>query len=291
MKNATRTQRSGISNQTQARTPNCEISIRTQGQRLPGNGSASFAATLSLINLARKSPLTSTLATVKVCAGQNLTGHSPTPQTYSARLGADAAALTSIPTGIPTLKGYTLIGGEHLTIARAAYLIYSDVDEDVLEQGTVTHPIFKPDWSPELIAHVDYIAPSGWIRTALAASRDFTRVTIQHVPPVLMHRRQPRVIEDRLVQPTERVSVFICSRNLKMLGACLESIRSKTSQANGRFDTINDPYFGVSSSLSTHKNVNSRRYPRSLNDASPTMEPTFGPHNAGVVGDECAMKR
>ena len=115
-----------------------------------------------------------------------------------------------------------------------ADLIYTD--EDVLARGLRTDPVFKPQWSPELFAHVDYIGPSYIIRTELLGRKDFMGLTIQHVPRVLMHRREPRVIEGRdpnqLATSTARVSVVICSRNPQMLSECLGAIRSNTVYPN-----------------------------------------------------------
>ena len=203
--------------------------------------------------------ISSTLATVKFWTGQKLlhsrfhplyltvTGNHPKAQTYAAWLVAEAENLKGVPANQPFPEGYTFVVGPENTLAptagywfaRTARLTNADLiyaDENVLDpaSGRRSDPVFKPDWSPVLHAHCDYIGDGYLIRTEhLLNPSDWSGLTIRHIPRVLVHRKAPRPLpskvplEDPIVNPT--VSVIICSRNPAMLGDCLEALRSRTN--------------------------------------------------------------
>lgn len=122
------------------------------------------------------------------------------------------------------LEGYELITGPDDLInvsttqwladaARrtGASLIYSDHHSG--------HPVFKPGWSPELLACCDYIGT-----TYLKAKRD--KGTVAHVPRVLWSTRNPPPSYSPPTSsgPFPKASIVVCSRNEKLLRTCLRSL-------------------------------------------------------------------
>jgi GT2 family glycosyltransferase len=89
----------------------------------------------------------------------------------------------------------------------ATDLLYSDEDRVTADGIKRLDPLFKPDWSPELLLSVDYLAPLAVRRSLFAAAGGFTAEgggdvadlalrcseraeTIVHLPRVLLHRRE-----------------------------------------------------------------------------------------------------
>lgn len=132
-------------------------------------------------------------------------------------------------------------------------LIYSD--EDRLDsQGRRCDPVFKPAWSPELLASGLYpgrlLVVSRQALEAAGGYRDSSREPdqdvalrlaeghpqVRHIPRVLYHSRRPP--QPLLPQASRRevagqplVSLIICSRNPRLLARCVRAIERKTSYA------------------------------------------------------------
>ncbi|MGE5486989.1 MAG: glycosyltransferase [bacterium] len=137
-------------------------------------------------------------------------------------------------------------------------------DEDAIENGRA-HPIFKPDWSPELLRHCNY---AGGLLVISSSALDGCdpgaalnrlaerRGRVEHVPRVLYHRAGPNreVVEavaraaslslprgagdqpweSRMDAPRSAseaaplASIIVCSRQPQLLRACLNAIAAGT---------------------------------------------------------------
>jgi O-antigen biosynthesis protein len=183
-----------------------------------------------------------------------------------------------VPTSVSLNRASALATGDYLAVlgqedrlspdalhwmatSPPADLIYSD--EDRLDaMGNRAQPIFKPDWSPELLLSCMYIGrlmaisravwdKIGGFRPEREDARDYDlalRVTengakVRHVPHVLYSRRcgdaayhaeaagpgarslRPRGTANRAAP----VSVIICSRSPQLLERCMASLAGQTS--------------------------------------------------------------
>ncbi len=132
-------------------------------------------------------------------------------------------------------------------------LIYSD--EDRLDsQGRRCDPVFKPAWSPELLASGIYPgrllvvsrqaleAAGGYRGSCGEADHDLVlrlaerHPRVRHIPRVLCHRRKPPQplpprASRREVAGQPLVSLIICSRNSRLLARCVKRLAKKTSYA------------------------------------------------------------
>ena len=98
------------------------------------------------------------------------------------------------------------------------------VDEDSMGQdGERRDPIFKPEWSPELQRS------SGYLGRGVLKRRGVTDGRTVHLPKVLYHRARSTPLEytrPRYTAPADaRLSVVICSRELRRVRECVEAIR------------------------------------------------------------------
>ena len=197
-----------------------------------------------------------TLGTVRYWAGQKLlhsrwhplylkiSGQEPKPQTYEEWLLAEANHRA--PAEPVNLDGFEIVSAPGVIVAAdAPYFllkearragathVYSDEDQ-VDRQGNRHSPLFKPDWSPELLRSCDYIGGC-FLRRKDA---DIEGAQWVHVPRVLFHRASapgfscepPLVSEpDDVNEPDGAlVSVIICSRDPGLLDTCVSSLRAKT---------------------------------------------------------------
>lgn len=96
-----------------------------------------------------------------------------------------------------------------------ADVIYSDEER-------AGEPVFKPDWSPELHAEIDYLGSTRLVRSELPAHPRYA-----HVPRVLYRSETPM---PRRPQPAlsagPSVTIIICSRDAALLDACLRSLEA-----------------------------------------------------------------
>jgi GT2 family glycosyltransferase len=124
-----------------------------------------------------------------------------------------------------------------------AGLIYSDEDR-IDAQGRRSDPRFKPAWSPDLFASLDYIGPFALTRREHAVARrdaqDIARMSqpIVHVAKVLLHRpvqtdSPPRArVRFDIPSPAPLVSLIVPTRDrADLLGACIRSILARTDYA------------------------------------------------------------
>lgn len=100
--------------------------------------------------------------------------------------------------------------------------IYFD-HQQLDESGEPLRPVFKPDWSPTLIASCDYLGD--FILTA----REPREGTV-HIPEVLYSTTRSLQLRapERPARATPTVSILICTRNAGLLSRCLASLRGKT---------------------------------------------------------------
>ncbi|HWQ57289.1 MAG TPA: glycosyltransferase [Bryobacteraceae bacterium] len=143
-----------------------------------------------------------------------------------------------------------------------AGLVYCDEDE-LDEHGVRMAPLFKPDWSPDLLLSQDYIGRAMIFRRDLARESAGTYEIalragdagerIEHLAEVLYHRRGPRepapreAIEQSLpgvsvevgrapgcwrvrypIPPNLAVDIIVPSRDAALLDRCLNSVRANT---------------------------------------------------------------
>jgi GT2 family glycosyltransferase len=136
-----------------------------------------------------------------------------------------------------------------------ADLIYSD--EDLLDAaGARIQPLFKPDWSPELLLSCMYLgrimavsseawAMAGGLRAegnvgeySLALGISENTRNIQHVPRILYSRRGDgrQYLHGKRQNSTPSgeamASIIICSRSPQLLERCLASVAQRTSYKN-----------------------------------------------------------
>lgn len=131
-----------------------------------------------------------------------------------------------LPAEIPA--GYTLIQDPRDVLephaigcfAEAARRTGADVIYSDEERGG--EPVFKPDWSPELHAELDYLGSTRMVRTELPAQPLYA-----HVPRILYRSETPM---QRRLEPEPAsgpsVTIIICSRNAQLLDTCLKSLES-----------------------------------------------------------------
>lgn len=148
-----------------------------------------------------------------------------------------------------------------------ARLVYGD--EDMRSRRGIRHtPFFKPDFSPELLYHVDYLtggsmlagdaALNRHVLSALLAGQDMQAVLQQaveglsraqtcHVPFILSHLLgaepdRQHGTPPRLSCPTggwPTVSIIIPTRDrLELLRACLDSVMTRTDYPSDRIEII-----------------------------------------------------
>ena len=163
---------------------------------------------------------------------------------------------------------YIVFLGQHDLLSPAALLKIAEAvqdegadivytDEDCLDgEGRHTAPLFKPDWSPELLNSCMYLggliafsrvaieragglrgefSPAEFQDLALRVTKESQRV--RHVPAVLYHRRgngsDPAAVAPgsdrvRLESGEPLVSIVICSRSAKLLERCLCGLEQQT---------------------------------------------------------------
>jgi hypothetical protein len=110
-------------------------------------------------------------------------------------------------------------------------------------------PLFKPDWSPELVASKNYPGRVFAVRVdALKAAGDFREeidlarrlaangARFHHVPKIIAsfppgHLAWPAA-RPRKVDGSPRVSIIICSRSAKLLQSCLTAMERNTAYPN-----------------------------------------------------------
>ncbi len=113
-------------------------------------------------------------------------------------------------------------------------------DEDCIgSDGTRTHPLFKPGWSLELLQSTMYLGRSILYRRDvfvegaspwdLALGIADSKLDVRHVSRVLYHRTGSVDLEHRAARytapPDSRLSLIICSRELRQVRECLEAVR------------------------------------------------------------------
>lgn len=88
-------------------------------------------------------------------------------------------------------------------------------------------PLFKPDWSPQLLLSTDYLG------RAVVRRRNANATNAVHIPQVLYRRSTPQMIEYSTPQygtaPAARMSVIVCSREPRRVHECLDALRRNTS--------------------------------------------------------------
>ena len=192
--------------------------------------------------------MSSRIETVRYWAGQKLlhspfhdyylklTGRVPRPQNYHEWLISEGPRL-----GSATLpKGYHFVlppdtclsPDAEAWFAQAiaesdADLLYAD--EDVIDvDGYRRDPVFKPAWSPELLARCNYLGGAYVIREGAAPGEG----KAVHIPRVLFHRSLPARYEAQAICPPcprSSVAVIVCSRTPALAAACLSALRSTTN--------------------------------------------------------------
>ncbi len=176
--------------------------------------------------------------------------------------------------------------GAFAEAAECADLVYSD--EDALEgAGVRTAPLFKPGWSPYLLASQNYLGRAMVLRRrlvdagaapyelALRAAAAGERAA--HIPRVLYHRRGPRefatreIIERSLagvrveeglapgcwrvrypLRSTVPVEVLVPSRNSELLDRCLGGLRAQTRYESFRITVIDNSGRGLDDVAARH---------------------------------------
>jgi GT2 family glycosyltransferase len=98
------------------------------------------------------------------------------------------------------------------------------VDEDRMgDDGIRSDPIFKPEWSPELQRSCGYLGRGVLKRRGAQNGRTV------HVPKVLYHRARSSPLEYTRPRYSAladaRLSVVICSRELRRVRECVEAVR------------------------------------------------------------------
>lgn len=174
--------------------------------------------------------------------------HPPATVAFPSRIEAiewslPAGEYTAIfdPSGVPTPRIREIVA--RVLERRPLDLLYGD--EDLLEDnGRRVRPIFRPDFSPELLESHMYMGrffvASRALLNRIGTYRDSYDLALRaaamgakigRVPEVLYHTRQqaPLVIP-RTAGPAEGplVSLIICSRNGRLLNRCLEQISKRT---------------------------------------------------------------
>jgi GT2 family glycosyltransferase len=111
-------------------------------------------------------------------------------------------------------------------------VVYADEDriggEDIRKD-----PLFKPGWSPELLQSANYLGRAVVYRGPEFNAPDVSS-RVRHIPRVLYHRASAHDVERRttldMAAPADaRLSVIICSRNVKQVIECIGAIRYTAS--------------------------------------------------------------
>jgi GT2 family glycosyltransferase len=117
----------------------------------------------------------------------------------------------------------------------SAELLYSDEDH-IDSHGARMDPWFKPGWSPELLRSAMYLGRSILYRRDLFLE-DLENRRAHHIPRVLYHRSdKPCGVglwpATQYQTPSEaRLSLIICSRQIRQVRECLEAVRTTGSLA------------------------------------------------------------
>ncbi|BDC47924.1 hypothetical protein F183_A02400 [Bryobacterales bacterium F-183] len=151
-----------------------------------------------------------------------LTGQTPVPKTYARYVAAErpgpSQPLDQTKYEIVTEPGVQLAPDAAYWLMReaentGASRIYAD--EDCIGRHS---PVFRPQWSPELAAHCDYIG-GNYLRRLDENDPSYASVT-----RVLFHRPTPRTYP-QTTPPTPqihtRATAIICSRDPQLLATCL----------------------------------------------------------------------
>ncbi len=178
--------------------------------------------------IAGNDPAVQTMIEGRAAADHRIRALPPEERSDAATAGNSAARLA---TGDPLLfldAGDLLAPDALFEIATAFQhridtdLLYTDEDHVTADGAKRLDPLFKPDWSPELLLSVDYLAPLAVRRALFAAAGGFTAEgegdvadlalrcaeraeTIVHLPRVLLHRREgaAAAAEDQRAQRLE----------------------------------------------------------------------------------------
>jgi len=190
-------------------------------------------------------PRISVIAAAPEQAAESLRG-----QSYTRWQLSPGAEYTAFIGAGDTLAPHALAWVAAAIAASRAEAVYTD--EDVIENGRA-RPVFKPDWSPALLAQQAY--PGGLLVVATAALRDCapasghdapaaravlerlaaSRGKAAHVPRVLYHRGGPLPEIKKSggaaqeCEPAPLASIIICSRQPWLLESCLDAIEAGTS--------------------------------------------------------------
>lgn len=175
--------------------------------------------------------------------------------------------------------------GEFAAAARGgAGLVYCD--DDMLDgRGLRTDPLFKPDWSTDLLLAANYIGRAAIFRRELAAGTVYETALragaagepIAHIPKVLYHARAPRepasreAIERNLpgarveegrapgcwrvryaVPADAAVDILVPSRDAELLDRCLASLRRETRYRNYGLTVIDNSEKGLDALAARH---------------------------------------
>jgi GT2 family glycosyltransferase len=128
---------------------------------------------------------------------------------------------------------------QHFAAAAPADLIYSD--EELLDSsGAPLRPLFKPDWSPQLLQSANYLGVFTAIKRTLlqghpdllSAARALRNPSVAHIPAVLYGSRSTLPAPNATPVPRvlgAKVSIIICTRTAHLLETCLAGIRARTS--------------------------------------------------------------
>jgi O-antigen biosynthesis protein len=153
----------------------------------------------------------------------------------------------------------TLVPGDRLApnalhwfaAAGPADLIYSD-EERITPDGRGSYPVFKPDWSPDLLLSSMYLGDviavareafdrAGGFHTALhdlalritdhgATVRHVARILYRAAPAKVANGTRPNFNDVRWVVPEGTlVSLIVCSRSHRLLSKCLDSLTRGTA--------------------------------------------------------------
>lgn len=165
----------------------------------------------------------------------------PTFQAGSAAAGGDADYILFVDSG-GKLAPNALYDLSAAVQQERYEVLYGDEDHGSL-------PLFKPDWSPELVASKNYPGRVFAVRAdALQAAGEFREEIdlarrlaangsrFHHVPKIIASFPPGRLTwtaaRARKMDGSPRVSIVICSRSAKLLQACLNSIERNTAYSN-----------------------------------------------------------
>jgi GT2 family glycosyltransferase len=103
--------------------------------------------------------------------------------------------------------------------------VYADEDR-IDSDGNRTDPLFKPAWSPDLQQSAMYLGRAVLYHRGAGFSRPSR---VHHIPRVLYHRASSTPLEQTAphyaAPPDSRLSLIICSRDLRQLRECLKAVR------------------------------------------------------------------